>query len=313
MDIQPFEKKVLSFVGENLFLPTREKSIPKDGLNSGIISLNLALSGSPKIGLSYGRIGEIYGPESSGKTTLALTLLKHAQDIGLITAFIDMEHALDVRYAEKLGIDMRNMSLAQPDCGEDAIKLVSAMLDSGYRFIVVDSVAAMTPKSELEGEPGDAHMGRLARLMAQSMRMLSPRCSKARAIVMFINQIRANLSPFGASETTAGGNALKFFTSYRIDIRSPRKGKVLVGGIEHGTLSTVKIVKNKLYPPYREAKMRIMYGKGIDKTFDLLEFLFRKKGTKMVKIGDHSYSRKGMALKLRDASLRDKLIERIMK
>ena len=308
IDLRKLEGQINSALGQDVILPQEHSTV--ETVSTGVASLNVALSGRVADGIALGRVVEVFGPEMSGKTTLALTMLQKAQEEDMPCGFVDMEHSLDVRYAKNIGIDLQNMSVTQPDCGEDAIRIVEEMLHVGYRFIVVDSVAALTPRTELEGSPGDAHMGRLARLMSQAMRKLVPRLTKANAVVVFINQIRANLSPFGSSETTTGGNALKYTASYRIDIRSPRSGKMIVDGVERGIQSKVKVVKNKLYSPYREAKLRIVYGKGIDGAFDLLEYLFRKRDK--VTIGDQTYTRKGLAAKLtRNPTLTGKMLAKI--
>ena len=306
------EKLVSKAMGGGDYFTAHRTAAEIEGLSSGLLTLNLALSGTPSVGFAYGRIVELFGPEQSGKTTLAFTLIKQAQEAGLISAFLDAEHALDKKYAGSI-FDIHNVSIAQPECGEDAINMAKAMLDQGYRLIVIDSVAALTPKSELQGEAGDAHIGRLARLMAQGVRTLTPRASSARAIVVFINQMRANISSYGAGETTTGGVSLKYFSSYRVDIRSRRSEKIVTNGAEVGIHSEIKVVKNKLFMPHRKAKAKILYGAGFDSTFDLLAYLFRKKGTTKVSIGGKEYTRKGLALKLvRNDALRDNLIAKVM-
>lgn len=310
--LSDIEKAVSKQVGGGDQFSVHRQPAKLEGLSTGLLTVNHALSGTPSIGFAFGRIAELFGPEMSGKTTLAFTIIRQAQESGLISAFIDMEHAMDKSYARSLGVDVNNLSIAQPDFGESAISMAEAMLEHGYRLIVIDSVAALIPKSELDGDAGDAHMGRQARLMAQAVRKLTPRASKARAIVIFINQLRANLSPFGASETTSGGNALKYFASYRVDIRSNRSGKITQGGQESGIHSKIKIVKNKLFPPQRQALARIHYGEGFDLTYDLLEYLFRK-GTTKLKVGSTSYTKKGLALKLsRNVELRDRMIAKLV-
>ena len=298
-------------LGGQVFLPP--KGIEgMDTLSSGSLLLNQALSGNPKQGFVYGRITEIFGPEASGKTTLALSVVREAQEAGLIPAFVDMEHALDLKYAAAIGVDKHNVSVSQPSSGEEAVSIAKAMIEAGYRLVVIDSVAAMTPISEMQGEIGDAHMGRQARLMGQALRILSPVVSRKNSILIFVNQIRSNLSPFGQSETTSGGVALKFYASYRVEIRSPRSGKVLQDKTETGIHAKVKVVKNKLFPPYREAALRISYGKGFDPAFDVIEFLFSKK-RKQVKIGKRDYTKRGLAIKLaKDAELVKRLRMRLM-
>lgn len=264
----------------------------ESGLSSGSLRLNLALSGNPLVGYVWGRIVEIYGPESSGKTTLALHMVKEAQRIEDETGelmgclFVDAEHALDAEYAEKgIGIDLARMEISQPDHGEQALNIVEESVKAGYRLIIVDSVAALTPKAEIEGDMGDSHMGLQARLMSQALRKLTGIVSKSNCLVVFINQIRMKIGVmFGNPETTSGGNALKFYASYRVDIRTPRsgakKGKALMGfgdevedTVELSTVGKVHVVKNKLYPPHRRAEVTIKYGEGIDKIADLIDTL----------------------------------------
>lgn len=239
-----------------------------DVISTGSIGLDVALGIG---GLPMGRIVEIYGPESSGKTTLTLSVIAQAQKAGKVCAFIDAEHALDPIYAAKLGVDVKELFVSQPDNGEQALEICDALVRSGaIDVIIVDSVAALTPKAEIEGDMGDSHVGLQARLMSQALRKLTGQIKNSNCLVVFINQIRMKIGVmFGNPETTTGGNALKFYSSVRLDIR--RVGAVKNGDEQIGNETRVKVVKNKLAAPFRQVDFQIMYGEGISKNGELIE------------------------------------------
>jgi recombination protein RecA len=245
-----------------------KEKLDVDVIPTGALSLDIALGVG---GIPRGRIVEIYGPESSGKTTLAMHILAEAQKKGEMVAFIDAEHAFDATYAKHIGLNLEEMYVSQPDFGEQALEILETLVRSaGFGVLVIDSVAALTPRAEIEGDMGDSHMGLQARLMSQALRKITAICSKTGTTVIFLNQLRMKIGVmFGNPETTTGGNALKFYSSIRMDIR--QKDKILKDGVVIGHQRLVKVVKNKVAPPFKEATFNIIYPYGIDKESSILD------------------------------------------
>ncbi len=247
---------------------------PHEAISTGSISIDYALGIG---GFPRGRVVEVFGPESSGKTTLTLQVIAEAQKAGGMAAFVDAEHALDAEYARKLGVDIENLLVSQPDNGEQALEIVEVLVRSNsVDVVVVDSVAALVPRAEIEGEMGDAQVGLQARLMSQALRKLTAVVAKSKTTLIFINQLREKIGVmFGSPETTTGGRALKFYSSVRVDIR--RIGAIKDGDVVVGGRTRVKIVKNKMAPPFREAEFDIMYGEGVSREGDLVDIAVERK------------------------------------
>ncbi len=294
-----------------------DKKIDVPAISTGSMSLDLALGVG---GVPRGRVVEIYGPESSGKTTLALHIAAEAQAKGGMVAFVDAEHALDVVYARKLGVDVDNLLVSQPDTGEQALDITEILVRSGaIDVLIVDSVAALVPRAEIEGEMGDHHVGLQARLMSQALRKLTGTISKSRTCLVFINQIRMKIGVmFGNPETTTGGNALKFYASLRLDIR--RIGALKDGDEVVGNRTRVKVVKNKVAPPFKNAEFDIVYGEGISKEGDILDLgvsldIVEKSGAWYSFEGDRiGQGRQNVKSFLKEnTDIRDKIADRILR
>lgn len=267
--LQTCLKQIEKQFGANAVMSLGSKQVTAvDAISTGSLGIDIAtgIGGLPK-----GRIVEIYGPEASGKTTLTLQTIAQAQKNGGVCAFVDAEHALDPKYAQKLGVNLDSLLVSQPDNGEQALEIVDMLVRSGaVDLVIVDSVAALTPKAEIEGEMGDSHMGLQARLMSQALRKITGNAKKTNTLVVFINQIRMKIGVmFGSPETTTGGNALKFYASVRLDIR--RTGQIKEGDEIVGNETKVKVVKNKMAPPFKETMFQILYGKGFNRLGEIID------------------------------------------
>lgn len=292
-----------------------QERVDIETIPTGALSLDIALGG----GIPKGRIIEIYGPESSGKTTLAIHILTEAQKKGEAVAFIDAEHAFDPTYAKNIGLDIDNLYISQPDFGEQALEILETLVRSAaFGVVVVDSVAALTPRAEIEGDMGDSHMGLQARLMSQALRKITAIASKTGTTIIFLNQLRMKIGVmFGNPETTTGGNALKFYASVRMDIR--QKDKILKDGQVIGHSRTVKVVKNKVAPPFKEASFNMIYPLGIDKESSIIDAAIDKgvieKSGAWLKYGDQQLAQgKDAASEVlkKDTKLREKIVKEVM-
>lgn len=326
--ISPEKLKAVNFAmeqiekqhGKGSIMRLNDQHVQKvDAIPTGCMSLDAAIGVG---GVPRGRIIEIYGPESSGKTTVCLHVIAEAQKTGGLAAFVDTEHALDINYAQRLGIDLNNLLLSQPEFGEQALEIVETLVRSGaLDVVVIDSVAALTPRVEIEGDMGDAQMGSQARLMSQAMRKLNAAIGKSRTTVIFTNQLRSKIGViYGNPETTTGGNALKFYASVRIDIR--RKEVIKDGANIVGNRVRTKIVKNKVAPPFKEVEFDIMYNEGISKLGDMIDVginigLVQKSGSWFTFEGERIQGREGLRKLLEDdkemyIKLEEKVKEAIM-
>lgn len=266
----------LSVFGDNSL---SEHLDPNLWVSSGSLAVNMILSGRYDYGFRLGRIVELYGPEQSGKTTISLHCIADAQKRGLVCAFIDAENSFDPTYAENIGVDLNSLVTQQSVSGEEVFEGIRYLISAGVKIIVVDSVAALVSKRQMEGEFGDAHIGVKARMMNQGISIISQLLSINNVLLIFINQLRVmNFSGYGNPEGTTGGKALKYYSSYRIEVRSPRKDALKVGKDEIGTKALVKVVKNKTYPPHKATTVSVIYGKGIEKNLDVVEVFMQKNG-----------------------------------